>query len=97
MRYPTLAVMMTAIPMAFAITPSFAATSHTHAPAVVETAAEAAPSFDDCFRLAWVRGVHVERYELDDFNAECLAGRVPFDSGLAVDSVKRDVRHDPHS
>jgi hypothetical protein len=49
----------------------------------------AMPTFDDCFRLAWVRGVHVERYELDAFNEECLANKVPFNSGMAVDSVIR--------
>jgi hypothetical protein len=49
----------------------------------------AAPSFDDCFRLAWVRGVHVERGELPDFDAECMANKIPFNSGMAVDSVQR--------
>jgi hypothetical protein len=49
----------------------------------------AQPTFDDCFRLAWVRGVHVERDELDAFNEECLANKVPFNSGMAVDSVVR--------
>lgn len=48
------------------------------------------PTFDDCFRLAWVRGVHVERDELATFNEDCLANRVPFDSGMPADSV---IRH----
>lgn len=49
-----------------------------------------APSYDDCFKLGWVRGVHVEREEWDDFYAQCAAGQVPFESGMAVDSVKPD-------
>jgi len=51
---------------------------------------ESLPTFDDCFRLAWVRGVHVERGELDEFNEDCMANRVPFASGMAVDSVVRE-------
>jgi hypothetical protein len=47
------------------------------------------PTFEDCFRLAWVRGVHVERGELPDWNAECMANKIPFNSGMAVDSVSR--------
>jgi hypothetical protein len=25
-------------------------------------ASKSAPTFDDCYRLAWIRGVHVERF-----------------------------------
>jgi len=46
--------------------------------------------YDECFRLGWVRGVHVERGEWDDFFRQCLQGRVPLDSGMAVDSVSLD-------
>ncbi|MCW5692102.1 MAG: hypothetical protein KIT48_07035 [Pseudolabrys sp.] len=46
-----------------------------------------APTYDECFRLGWVRGVHVEREEWDDFYAQCVAGQVPFQSGMAIDSV----------
>ncbi len=49
-----------------------------------------APSYDECFRLGWVRGVHVERGEWDDFFRQCLQGRVPLHSGMAVDSVQPD-------
>ena len=48
---------------------------------------ERTPSFDDCFRLAWVRGVHVEREELAAFNEDCMANRVPFQTGNPADSV----------
>jgi len=50
-------------------------------------------SYDECFRLGWVRGVHVERGEWEDFFRQCIRGRVPFQSGIAVDSVQPD----PHS
>lgn len=50
--------------------------------------ASASPSFDDCYRLAWVRGVHVEQNELPGWAAECMAGRIPFDSGFHADSVR---------
>ncbi|MBS0534891.1 MAG: hypothetical protein JSR72_12615 [Proteobacteria bacterium] len=49
-----------------------------------------APTYDDCFKLGWVRGVHVEREEWDDFYEQCAAGQVPFESGMAVDSVRPD-------
>ena len=46
--------------------------------------------YDECFRLGWVRGVHVERGEWDDFFRQCVQGNVPPDSGMAVDSVRID-------
>jgi hypothetical protein len=52
-------------------------------------ASKSAPTFDDCYRLAWVRGVHVERFEFASFDAECVSGRVPFESGYAASTVKR--------
>lgn len=55
-------------------------------------APRSAPSFDDCYRLAWVRGVHVERFEFAAFDAECMAGRVPFDSGYAAGSIRRGAK-----
>jgi hypothetical protein len=45
------------------------------------------PSFDDCYRLAWVRGVHLELNELPGFSAECMAGNIPFDSGNPATSI----------
>jgi hypothetical protein len=50
---------------------------------------EPAPTFDECFRLAWVRGVHVERGELDTFNVDCTTNNVPFETGNPSDSVAR--------
>jgi hypothetical protein len=47
------------------------------------------PTFDECFRLAWVRGVHVERGELDVFNEDCKANHVPFETGNPSDSIVR--------
>ena len=58
---------------------------HAYAPA-------SAPTFDDCYRLAWVRGVHVERFEFAAFDAECMAGRIPFDSGVAASTIRRGAR-----
>jgi hypothetical protein len=50
------------------------------------------PSFDDCYRLGWVRGVHVELGELPDWNAQCMAGNIPFDSGNAASSARPTYR-----
>ena len=50
---------------------------------------EPTPTFDECFRLAWVRGVHVERGELDAFNQDCMTNHVPFETGNPRDSVMR--------
>ena len=36
------------------------------------------PSWYDCYDLAWIRGVHVELWELPGFMDQCLAGTVPF-------------------
>lgn len=37
------------------------------------------PSFNDCLRLGWTRGVHVEiDGELNAWMAVCLKGEVPF-------------------
>jgi hypothetical protein len=56
------------------------------------------PTYDECFQLGWVRGVHVERGEWQDFYNQCLRGEVPFESGMGVDSVKLDHHaHAPHS
>lgn len=55
-------------------------------------APKSAPTFDDCFRLAWVRGVHVERFEFASFDAECMAGHIPFDSGYVASTVKRGAQ-----
>lgn len=50
------------------------------------------PTFDDCFRLAWVRGVHVELGELPEFNELCRAGKVPFETGNPADSIRLNTR-----
>lgn len=79
MRYVMmLAVMVMTVGLA---TPSLAATETKQI--------SSTPSFDDCYRLAWVRGVHVERGELPDFDEQCMANQVPFNSGMAVDSIRR--------
>jgi ABC-type sugar transport system substrate-binding protein len=83
MRLLLLAAAAVAATMAFA---SPGTADQTPAPSEVATSL---PTFDDCFRLATVRGVHVERNELDEFNELCLAGKVPFETGNPTDSVKR--------
>ncbi len=68
------------------IAPAFAAT--VSRPTATSTNASS-PTFDDCYQLAWVRGVHVELGELEAFNEYCMANQVPFDSGSPADSVRR--------
>jgi hypothetical protein len=69
---------------------SFLQTWHPSSDSTSAQASANAPTYDDCFRLGWVRGVHVEREEWDDFYEQCAAGEVPFESGMAADSVKLD-------
>ena len=40
------------------------------APALAAEQTGARPSFDDCFRLGWVRGMHVEQGELPGWNEQ---------------------------
>jgi hypothetical protein len=79
MRY----VMAAALALTVSAAPAFAEKRLQPAPV------ERLPTFDDCFRLAWVRGVHVERGELEAFNEECMANRVPFETGNPSDSILR--------
>lgn len=72
MRYAMFVVMMLFVGFA---TPTWAGTKA--APA----APLSTPTFDDCYRLGWVRGVHVELGELPGWNDQCMAGKIPFDSG----------------
>lgn len=80
MRY----VIAAALALAVNVAPALAVDNHPP-----PTHLESAPTFDDCFRLAWVRGVHVERGELDAFDEECMANRVPFETGNPSDSIVR--------
>lgn len=34
--------------------------------------------WDDCYDLAWIRGVHTEQGELPGWMAQCQAGTIPF-------------------
>lgn len=37
------------------------------------------PTFSDCYRLGWIRGVHFEIHgEQEAWMKQCLAGKVPF-------------------
>ena len=74
---------------------SYTQTWHPGSHAASSRTSADAPSYDDCFKLGWVRGVHVERDEWDDFYEQCAAGEVPFESGMAVDSVR--VEHNDHT
>jgi hypothetical protein len=82
MRY----VIAAAFALAMGVSPTFADNRP------VPTTVELAPTFDDCYRLAWVRGVHVERGELEAFNEDCMANRVPFETGNPSDSIVRKPR-----
>lgn len=42
------------------------------------TAQASGPTWNRCFYLAWIRGVHVEQNELPNFMEQCLTGAVPF-------------------
>jgi hypothetical protein len=79
MRYPILAV----VALMVGLTTSASA---------VEQQISSARSWDDCYRLAWVRGVHVEQGELPDWDAQCMAGKIPFESGMASDSIRSAQR-----
>ena len=81
MRYGILALMTLTVAIA---TPAWAAQKSTP---TLTANARALPSFDDCFRLGWVRGVHVEQGELPAWNEACMAGKIPFDSGNPASSV----------
>ena len=41
-------------------------------------AAAKRPSWDDCFWLGWLRGVHTEQNEMPAWMDQCLAGAIPF-------------------
>ncbi|HEY5378145.1 MAG TPA: hypothetical protein VIJ78_01235 [Pseudolabrys sp.] len=87
MRYTILTLVALTVGMA---TPAFAEVeSLTTSPQQI---ASALPNFNDCYRLAWVRGVHVEQNELPAWTEECMAGRIPFDSGFHADSVVPDQK-----
>ena len=62
------------------------------APALAAEQIGARPSFDDCFRLGWVRGMHVEQGELPGWNEQCMAGLIPFDSGHPTTTVRPEYR-----
>ncbi|MBS0248981.1 MAG: hypothetical protein JSR61_20390 [Proteobacteria bacterium] len=90
MRIAALAVIALTAGLA---TPSFGEDSFLQISPPVQSGSSAyarAPemSYDECFQLGWVRGVHVERGEWDAFYEQCKAGDVPFESGMAVDSVR---------
>ena len=51
----------------------------------------AVQNFDDCYRLAWVRGVHIELGELPGWYEECSAGNIPFNSGNPATTVRRSL------
>jgi hypothetical protein len=93
-------VLAAVVVAACTVSPSFAEDSfiqpqNTPTDAWAQAPADA-PTYDECFKLGWVRGVHVERGEWDDFYRQCAAGQVPFASGMGVDSVKLGS-HPPHS
>jgi len=75
MRYTILAAMLLgaglATPVMAAKKPAAPAPVQAHAPT-------AAPTWNNCFYLGWIRGVHVEQDELPDFMEQCLADKVPF-------------------
>jgi hypothetical protein len=91
-RLPLVVIILTAV----VVSPALAGGKHPAHGTNVYASAPAAPTYDECFRLGWVRGVHVERGEWDDFYAQCAAGRVPFQSGMTVDSVGPERGHVSH-
>lgn len=77
MRYIRLAATLLVAALAL---PAWAEKPHAAHAAVLPPpeASAAAPSWHDCFYLAWIRGVHVEQQELPDFMEQCLSSSVPF-------------------
>ena len=76
MRYGFLAVVMATVGM---VTPSLGGE---------ESSAGMQPSssmhsFEECTKLVWIRGIHNERDELSDWNAQCLNGQIPFGDDFA--------------
>ena len=43
-----------------------------------KTQTSSMPGWNDCYDLAWIRGVHAEQGELPDFMVQCTAGKIPF-------------------
>ncbi|GIK79620.1 MAG: hypothetical protein KJZ73_00840 [Pseudorhodoplanes sp.] len=71
MRYMTLAAALLSVA---GVTPALAAKKQTkqHAPMDV--------SWNRCFDLGMVRGVHIENGELPGWMEACAAGKIPFDN-----------------
>lgn len=86
----TLALAVIILTAAVVVSPALAGGKHPMRGTDAYARAPAAPTYDECFRLGWVRGVHVERGEWDDFYEQCAEGKVPFESGMPVDSVRHD-------
>lgn len=77
MRYPQLAATLLAAALAMPVMAAKKPASAKPAPLQVEASAPA-PSWHDCFYLAWIRGVHTEQQELPGFMEQCMASAVPF-------------------
>ena len=87
MRYAMLVAMLFAAGLA---TPALAANDHTISNQPTSSEPASAPGWNDCYDLAWIRGVHTEQNELDDFMDQCTAGAVPF----GEDFVRHYKRHE---
>lgn len=77
MRYTKLAATLLAAALAMPVMAAKKPASTTPVPEAFEASA-AAPTWKQCFYLAWIRGVHVEQQELPGFMEQCLSSAVPF-------------------
>jgi hypothetical protein len=85
MRYTLLAAALLTVGLAM---PAAVANEQTETPV---QAMASAPTWNQCFYLAWIRGVHVEQQELPDFMDQCLAGAVPF--GTDFEKYVKETGH----
>ncbi|HVZ51777.1 MAG TPA: hypothetical protein VG986_07410 [Pseudolabrys sp.] len=77
MRYTKLAAAVLAAAVVMPVMAEKKQASAAPAPTGLEASASA-PTWHDCFYLAWIRGVHVEQQELPAFMEQCMASAVPF-------------------
>lgn len=71
--------MLASLALAFGIvTPALATKSEDTKKSASATEAVTVHNWDDCYDLAWIRGVHTEQGELPDFMEQCTIGSIPF-------------------
>lgn len=67
-----------------------AAAASIGSPAMATTHTGHQLTFDDCYRLGWSRGVHLELGEMPGFVQQCLNGTIPFNASSAFETESGD-------